>query len=216
MNDALLAGADRALGLDWWAYVVWLKSNPIVARITTLAYNSSTIQIVGAILLLGFTRRFEQLDRLSLAFMISAIVTIGAWCLFPSFGALPYRYAQGMTQPDFFLAMSKQDALELMSLHSGLVPQLRFDQLTGLIGCPSFHTVMAILTVHALRRVPFAGPLTAAVSVPVFLSIPADGGHHFVDMAAGGVVAAVAIALAGLVARQSVEQTELARVEAFA
>ena len=136
--------------------------------------------------------------------------------LFPSFGALPYHYAQGMAQPDFVLAMSKQDALELMALHSGVVPQLRFDQLTGLIGCPSFHTVMAILTVHALRRVPWAGPLTAAVSIPVFLSIPADGGHHFIDMAVGGVVAAVAIALASLAVRQSAEQTTPARAEVYA
>lgn len=57
LNDTLLAQADRALGLDWWAYVVWLKSNPFVAQATTLAYNSSLIQFVVAILLLGFTRR---------------------------------------------------------------------------------------------------------------------------------------------------------------
>ena len=153
LNDTLLAQADRALGLDWWAYVVWLKSNPFVAQATTLAYNSSLIQFVVAILLLGFTRRFERLDQLSLAFMIAAIATIGTWCLFPSFGALPMHYAQGMAQPPFFLAMTKQELLGLLALHTGAVPPLRFDELTGLIGCPSFHTVIAILTVHGLWRV---------------------------------------------------------------
>ncbi len=215
LNDTLLAQADRALGLDWWAYVVWLKSNPFVAQASTLAYNSSLIQFVAAILLLGFTRRFERLDQLSLAFMIAAIVTIGTWCLFPSFGALPMHYAQGMAQPPFFLAMTKQESLGLMALHSGAVPPLRFDELTGLIGCPSFHTVIAILTVHGLWRVPWAGPLAAAASIPVFLSIPADGGHHFIDMAAGAGVAAASIAFVSLALRQRMEQPVLAQ-EAFA
>jgi hypothetical protein len=215
LNDAFLAQTDSALGLDWWAYVVWLKSNPFVAQATTMAYNSSLIQFVVAILLLGFTRRFERLDQLSLAFMIGAIITVGAWCLFPSFGALPLHYAQGMAQPSFFLAMSKQEALGLLALHSGPVPPLRFDQLTGLIGCPSFHTVIAILTVHGLRRVAWAGPVAAAVSIPVFLSIPADGGHHFIDIAAGVVVAAASIALANLALRQRLERPVIAQ-EAFA
>jgi hypothetical protein len=173
------------------------------------------IQFVIAILLLGFTRRFERLDQLSLAFMIAAIGTIGTWCLFPSFGALPMHYAQGMAQPPFFLAMTKQESLGLLALHSGAVPPLRFDELTGLIGCPSFHTVIAILTVHGLWRVPWAGPLAAVASIPVFLSIPADGGHHFIDMAAGAAVAAASIAFASLALRQRMEQPVLAR-EAFA
>jgi len=42
--------------------------------------------------------------------------------------------------------MTKQESLGLLALHSGAVPPLRFDELTGLIGCPSFHTVIAILT----------------------------------------------------------------------
>ena len=215
LHDTFLAQADRALGLDWWAYVVWLKSNPFVAQATTLAYNSSLIQFVAAILLLGFTRRFERLDQLSLGFMVAAIVTIGTWCLFPSFGALPLHYAQGLAQPSFFLAMSKQESLGLLALHAGAAPTLRFDELTGLIGCPSFHTVIAILTVHGLWRVPWAGPAAAAASIPVFLSIPADGGHHFIDMAAGAGVAAASIALAGHALRQRIEQPVLAR-EAFA
>jgi hypothetical protein len=211
LNDEFLAQADRALGIDWWAYVVWLKSDPFFAHATSLAYASSLFQFVVAILLLGFTKRFEHLDQLTLAFMIAAIVSIGTWCLFPSFGALPLRYAHGMAQPSFFLAMSKQEALGLLALHSGSVPPLRFNDLTGLIGCPSFHTVMAILTVYGLRCVPWAGPLAAVVSVLVFLSIPADGGHHFVDMAAGVVVAAASIRLANLALRQRAERQVVAQ-----
>jgi PAP2 superfamily len=65
------------------------------------------------------------------------------------------------------------------------VPPLRFGDLMGLIGCPSFHGVMAVLTVRALWELPVSGPLALAANIPVMLSIPADGGHHFVDVPGG-------------------------------
>ena len=48
------------------------------------------------------------------------------------------------------LAISKNDALQLLAFYSGPVPPLRFSDLTGLIGFPSFHTVMAFLTAQAV------------------------------------------------------------------
>lgn len=215
LHDEFLARADDMLGLDWWGYVTWLKSNPYIAGATTLAYNSSLFQLVAAILALGFTRRFERLDRFSLAFMIAATITVGAWCLFPNLGALPLHYAQGLPEPSFSLAMTKKDALELMALVAGAVPPVQFEELTGLIGCPSFHTVLALLTLYAFWPIPWLGLLAAAVSVPVFLSIPADGGHHFVDMAAGLVVTAVSLGLASLAPSHRLEPRIVAQ-EAFA
>jgi len=135
----LLAGIDRSAGLDWWAYVTSVKSDPFFGRILTYAYQSSVWQLAAAILLLGFTRRSARLDMLSLSF----------------------------------------------------------------IGCPSFHGVMAVLTVRALWGLPVSGPLALAANIPVMLSIPADGGHHFVDVAGGILVAFLSAAFANAILRRT-------------
>lgn len=199
--DEFLAGLDHALGIDWMAYVVWLKSDRFFGKLAEYAYLSSLPQIAAAIPLLGFTRRFSALDRLTLGVMIAATITVAAWIAFPNFGALPLHYAKGLPDPGFDLAMSKDYALSLLALHAGPLPPIRFGEVMGLIGCPSFHTVLALLTIHALWSVPWAGPIAAGLNALVLVAIPADGGHHFVDVAAGAVVAFLSIALGGVVLR---------------
>jgi hypothetical protein len=194
--DEYLAGIDCSIGIDWWAYVNWVKFNPFFGRVLTCAYVSSLWQLAAVILFLAFTGRVARLDRLALAFMLSGSVTIAFWVVFPNFGALALHYAKGLPEPGFTLAISKNDALQLLAFYSGPVPPLRFSDLTGLIGFPSFHTVMAFLTAQAVWEIPFAGMLALACHVLVLLSIPADRGHHFIDVAGGFVVALASTALA--------------------
>jgi hypothetical protein len=111
--------------------------------------------------------------------------------VFPNFGALALHYLQGLPAKAFDLAVSKEEAMQLLALHSGPLPPLRFSNLTGLIGFPSFHTVMVVLTVNAVWEIPIAGML--ACNILVLVSVPADGGHHFVDIAGGTLVAIVSI-----------------------
>jgi hypothetical protein len=196
LNDEFLAGLDRALGLDWWGYVNWVKATPLVGKVLSVAYLSSLAQVAVVICALGFTRRFERLDRYSLAFMFSAAMTIAVWSAFPSFGALPLHYAQGLPEPPFALVMSKEEALKLLALHAGSTPLLQFKDFLGLIGCPSFHTALAILSVYGLWGTPYLGPLALVVNILVLMSVPADGGHHFVDVGAGAAVTVLSIYLA--------------------
>jgi hypothetical protein len=200
--DAQLAQVDRALGIDWWAYVTFMKSNPLLGQALTLAYLSSLAQVAVAIIVLGFSKRFDRLDRFTLAFMFSSALTIAFWMAFPSFGALPLHYAQGLPDPTFFLAMTKEEALKLLSLHAGPTPTLRLEEMTGLIGCPSFHTSLAILSIYALWGVRFAGWTAIGVNLLVFASIPADGGHHFADMGMGAIVTVVSLYMANIALRR--------------
>jgi membrane-associated phospholipid phosphatase len=77
------------------------------------------------------------------------------------------------------------------------------EDLTGYVGFPSFHTIMAILTVQALWGLPVSGPLALAVNIPVLFSLPADGGHHFIDLAGGVLLTLLSIALANAILRQT-------------
>lgn len=200
--DAQLAQIDRAMGLDWWGYVVWIKSNALVSRVLSAAYMSSLPQVAVVIIVLGFTRRFERLNRFTLAFMIASALTIAIWTVFPSFGALPLHYAQGLPDPGFSLVMTKEEALKLLALHAGPTPTLKLSELMGLIGCPSFHTALAMLTIYALWGIPYAGTLAIVLNIFVLASIPADGGHHFIDLVLGAMVTALALYLSDIALRK--------------
>jgi len=200
--DPFLARVDQAMGIDWWAYVVWVKTDPVIGRLLTFAYLTSLPQVAVTIIILGFARRYDRLDRFTLGFMFSSALTIAVWTAFPSFGALPLHYAQGLTEPGFDLAMSKQEALKLLALHAGPTPTLRMEDFTGLIGCPSFHTALAILTVYALWGTPIVGKLAVMLNILVLASIPADGGHHFADVAVGAAITIASLYLADFAMRQ--------------
>jgi PAP2 superfamily len=201
--DEGLAAVEHTFGLDWWAYVNWIKSNEFFGRILTCAYLSSTWELTPIIVFLGFTRRFACLDRTTLAFMLAGLMTIAFWVVFPNLGALPLHYAHGMPDPTFGLAMSKAEAMQQLALFAGPVPTLRFSDLMGIIGCPSFHTVMIVLTIYAVWEFRFARMAALACNFLVLLSIPADGGHHFIDVAGGLLVAFIAIALADAFLQQT-------------
>lgn len=213
LNDAFLASIDSALGLDWWGYVNLVKSNRLVGGILTAAYLSSLAQVALAVIILGFAKRFDRLDRFTLAFMFSSAITIAVWTVFPSFGALPLHYAQGLPEPPFFLAMTKEVATKLLALHAGPSPLLRLDEVTGLIGCPSFHTSLAILAIYALWDTPYVGKIALCANALVFAAVPADGGHHFVDLASGAAVTFVSLYLADI-AMQRKQRLEIFAPEA--
>jgi hypothetical protein len=212
--DPLLASVDRAMGLDWWGYVVWVKSIPVIGRLLSAAYLSSLAQVAVVIIILGFTRRFERLDRFTLAFMFSSALTIALWTLFPNFGALAFHYAQGLAEPNFELVVTKEEAFRLYALYASPPPLLKLSDLTGLIGCPSFHTALAILSIYALWGVPYAGPLAIVVNILVFASIPADGGHHFIDLAGGAIVTALALYLSNTALRRNAAELAAAARQA--
>jgi hypothetical protein len=213
LYDVYLAGADRALGIDWWAYVVWVKSTPVLGPLLTVAYQSSLPQVAVAIIVLGFTKRFDRLDRFTLAFMFSSAATIAIWAAFPTMGALTLHVSQGLPDPTFGLAVTKEEALKLLALHAGPTPIVRLENITGLIACPSFHTALAILTVYALWGIRYAGTIAALWNVFVLASIPADGGHHFIDLAGGAAVTFLGLYFAGA-ALQRKERSELAIAQA--
>jgi hypothetical protein len=193
--DGALADLDAALGLDWWAYVTAVKTTPLLAPAMTVAYDTSLPQIVVAILALALTGRIDRLERFVFAFMIAAIVTVAIWCAYPNFGAYAIHFAApDAPTPPFPLALGPDNARALLAMHGGTFPVVRFGEMIGLVGSPSFHTVMAVLTVWALRDVRVVGPLAIALNALVVAAVPADGGHHFVDAAAGGLVAVAALA----------------------
>ena len=194
--DAQLLVWDQALGIDWPKLFVALKTTPWLSPLLTAAYASSLLQIallVPTLALLGYT---ERLDRFFLSFILAAGITIGFWAAFPSFGAAAHLFSLGVVT-DLPSAVVGRDYVEtLLALKAGLHTHIVLGEMKGLIAFPSFHTVMAVLTVYAAAAISRVFWPVVAWNALVLLSVPVDGGHHVVDIAAGLVLAVAAIAAA--------------------
>ncbi len=193
LYDAAIANLDKAIGLDWLGYVTAVKSNSTIGALLTAAYNSTLPQLPVAIAILAFSRRIARLDEFSIAFMLAAVLTVALWTAFPNLGELQFLYANGKPVPPFQLALSREEALQVFRVWRDGPGTVRSEEIVGLIGAPSFHTVMALLTMRALWGLGWVSIAAVAVNVLTLLAVPADGGHHFFDVAAGAAVAVFAI-----------------------
>ncbi len=212
LYDARLADIDTMFGVDWTAYVAAIKADPTIGAILTGAYESSLLQLPCAIAILAFSQNLARLDEFTLAFMIAAVATVAVWTAFPNIGEMQWLYAQGAPALPFSLAISREEALRVFALWRDGAGEVRFEDLTGLIGAPSFHTVMALLTLRALWGVRWIAAPALALNALVLAAVPADGGHHFVDMAAGALVTAFAV----LAAKALLQPRERANAAVYA
>lgn len=200
--DGMLAGWDQAIGIDWPKLFVALKTMPLLGTLLTAAYISTLLQVAVAVPTLALLGRTAHLDRFFLAFILAATVTIGFWAAYPSFGAAYHHVIGGQVTalPGAFTDVAY--AKSLQALKAGTYPHIVLGEMKGLIAFPSFHTVMAALTVYAAAAVPRAFWPAVIWNALVLLSVPVDGGHHVVDVPAGLLLAAAALAAADAICRK--------------
>lgn len=184
--DVPLAQWDRALGFDWLALHAWLQAHPHVRATLHLAYYSGLLQLVCVVLFLGFSARAARLDEFMQLFIIATLLVIVVSGPFPAAGAWK-QYAIG--EP---FDLSSLSHFEL--LRSGRMHEIPLGQMQGLISIPSLHAAMAVLLVYAMRGT-LLFPVFVILNAAMLASTPIDGGHYFVDVIAGLMLAFGLIAL---------------------
>lgn len=203
--DPLLVHWDALLGFHWPAVIAWFQASPFWDSILTLAYMSSLPQIAVLVVVLAFTGRSIKLNRFMNAFFVAATITVGFWALFPSLGSLAYYLNAGLTVNTSGLTLDHAYVETLNYFFAGNWQALDADRMTGLIAFPSFHSVLAVVTIYGFWRVPHIWLPALALNTFVIISVPVDGGHHLVDVFAGVAVAIVSILLAeGLFSLRSI------------
>ncbi len=195
--DAQLASIDHALGFSWPALMGFIAFHPDMNLALSWAYTSTTAQTAILVMLLGWRNRCGDLYGFCLALAAGALIALGVWTLFPSFGAfsvftLPPNVASRL---GLVLGFDYGHALvNLLKNGPGLISP---SELRGLVGFPSYHTVEALVLIwyaRNLRGIRWASLLLNGI---VLVSIPVQGGHHLIDMVGGAIVTAVSIGIAG-------------------
>jgi hypothetical protein len=195
--DPVLARIDEQLGFHWPSFVTWASQYPRAGMLLQAVYATSLPQLLAILFFLGFSGRIRLLHHFLLTGVIGALLAIVCWSFFPSFGASSiYRLPKDVTDA-VPLAVGPDYGAQLVELGRHSATYLSPKNVLGLIGFPSFHTVMAAMSACFLLRfgllaVPFL--IVNALMVPAILI---QGGHNLADVIGGLAVFAIAYRLAG-------------------
>jgi hypothetical protein len=194
--DGVLVRWDAAMGYDWPSLVGWFSQWPTVSRLLLIIYFTSLPQLIVAVLLLGLSGQERMLWHFLLTGVLGVLGCIAVWAIFPSFGAssvfdLPQSILDAVP-----VAVSPQYGKELLRLGLDGPSYLSPTNMLGLIGFPSFHTVMACMAVVFLARFKWVFPFAALINIAMVPAILVHGGHHLSDVFGGVVMFVVAYLLA--------------------
>lgn len=201
--DPWLAETNALVGYRWSDWVEWLVAYPWAARAMREIYLSSMWQVAIVIVGLGFCDLHRELDRMLTTLVLCAVGTIVFWGVFPSIGVSAFEIISAEATRVVGPVAGAQEGAKLLQLvHHGSGP-ITPRTMTGLIGFPSFHTVLAFLCLWfgwKLRwlRLPFL--LANLVMIPAILI---HGSHYVIDLFGGaalffGMLALTDRILAGL------------------
>ena len=202
LQDANLYVVDQALGLDWKAYITFVNAHPLLAEWLRLGYSMIQWPIFLLPVVLCAAHQYQRLQEFILAFTLSLIITVTVSILVPAIGVFyhldlsPADYVN--LKPGAYLAQLK----DLPLVRDGSLRRLELFGLAGLVAFPSFHAASAALYAWAFWSVRWFRPVAVVTNVMMFAATPVDGGHYFIDLFAGVVVAVLAIMAARWASRR--------------
>ncbi|MGB3646310.1 MAG: phosphatase PAP2 family protein [Mesorhizobium sp.] len=186
--DPLLLDLDAALGYSWPDAVTWASNHLAASGFMKLAYVMTLPQIVILMIVLGFTRRFNDLYGLMIAITIAGTFTILFWGLFPTTGPSAYfDLPQNVVALVGPILGPEYGATVTELIRTG-TPYLSPDDFRGLVSFPSFHTVLALAITVYVRHVKYLRIVLLPLNLAVIPATLVHGAHHIVDIPGGIVV----------------------------
>jgi membrane-associated phospholipid phosphatase len=205
MQDARLFAFDRALGLDFRAYLDFFNSRPRLIHAFTIAYGSIVWQnlfVVTFLPLIGFHRRAAEFI---LGFAIALIATTIISTLLPATGVYGTLGLKPEEFPNVVPICYYATLHELPLLRDGTTRLLDAFQLAPILTFPSFHAISAVLYGWAFWPIRWLRWVGLLLNACMAVSTPIGGGHYFADVFAGLMIAALSIyavkRIAALIAR---------------
>jgi hypothetical protein len=190
LMDAEFSALDQSLGFDWVAWASWIYRHPLLNQMLVLAYESMAPQFLLVLVLFPWLGKQRFASELCSAAMVALLITIPVSGAIPALGPWVY-YEVGIKEATWLP--------DVLALRDGTMTMLGEHEFSGIICCPSFHTALAILFVHAARWDRRLLLIVGALNGLLLLSVPSVGSHYLVDLIAGLLVAGIAIAVAGRV-----------------
>lgn len=194
--DHALFKADLALGLDWRAYLAFINERPMLGLIYSVAYQSLIPQMVILIAVLSLTRRLAAVRQMMFAAIVAGLLTIVGSGLMPAMAMFVHLGLTPADYPNLDPAAAFVHVKDMTALRSGQLGVFDISKAEGIVTFPSYHAALGLILMwagwqHLWLRWPFF-----LLNLLLILATPIDGGHYFVDVAAGLAIAAAALVLA--------------------
>jgi len=186
LHDATLAAADRLVGFQWPNWAAFIHSHDSIERVLRWSYTSIELQAFVSTLYFGMRSMTARNLEMFWITLVSLWITLAVFALYPALGPIPYFNVKSETAP--YLA-------HLMQLRNGTLHSLLFEKIQGIVSFPSYHTACACTFMYVHRRQRYVFPVVVVLNALMLLSTPSTGGHYFVDILAGFLVAAGSIAI---------------------
>lgn len=198
--DASFDVADKAFGLDWMSLFRWVAAHPAIYTGSNIVYFALAPELIFLLLLLEGLGRRGQATELRRCFVASALITIFFGILMPAAGPFVF-YHLPIAQTTAYVA---QEA----ALRNGALRLIDLANAEGLVAFPSFHAALAILCAYAARSLKYLTVPVLLLNILIVISSPVIGGHYYVDIFAGLILAAAVIAVERrLTSRDAAEST---------
>ena len=157
--DPYFAAADKALGLDWVAFLEFVANYPWIGDYSTSIYLSSMKVLLTTMVLLALLGKHKQGDLLIVSVMVSAFLTSALSAPFTASGPFGFYNVPVDVYKDLAPAVTGKGGIwldHLMQLRSGEFRELRQGIYQGVVQFPSFHTTLSVLLILSMRG---TGPL---------------------------------------------------------
>ena len=180
--DSSLTAFDASFGFDWPAWSDYVHRHCALTAILRLVYGSLVPQIAGSVLWFALVRVNRRNEELLMSAILALIVTSVIYAAWPTLG--PYvQFGNHGAQQGLTAYVA-----DVLLLRDGGAASFTLATMQGIICFPSYHTVLALLLIHAHRGQPtFVAVIV--VNALMLLAIPSEGLHYLADMIAGGAVA---------------------------
>jgi hypothetical protein len=199
LQDDLFSSIDYFLGVDRIGFVRWVDGHPQIAIILRGCYVSMDAQMILPVVVLALMDRVDDLRNYLLAFVLSLAVTMLVAAFLPAKSA--YAFIDSSTFHNVqFIGHTPLSHLQQLRTEGPLTIDAR--SAGGLISLPSFHAVVATLTLSALRCQKAIFYPLAILTGGTLLSAVTEGGHYVIDVIVGAALAITAqLAARGMLRR---------------
>jgi hypothetical protein len=206
IQDANLFALDRALGLDFAAYVRFVDDHPTLAAWLSVGYNMIGWPITAIPIVLAAKGCYRRIEEFIFAFGLALLATTIVSALVPAIGA----YQQAGLDPTTLQNLDPQGYFQqlrdLPPTRDGTLRHLDLLGLAGIVTFPSFHAACGVLFAWALWPARWMRPIVVLANGAMLLATPVVGGHYFIDVFAGIGVAVLAIVAARRVGSMIAQQ----------
>ncbi len=195
-KDEYLAAFDHRLGFDWLSLLELVGRDPLIGKVATFIYSTSLPLVAFTLIYLGLTGRSKRLELFMTSLIIACFVTIALSGPMVAMGPYGHYDIPAELYQEFAPAVTTQGPgstwlSHVMALRDGSMRVLSLSNSEGVITFPSFHTVMSVLMIFALRGYGWVSWGGGILNFAILVTVPLDGNHYLADMMAGTAVAVI-------------------------